>query len=417
MKFKVTGKKRLCGALNVQGAKNSVLPILAACVLCNGEVVLHNCPELSDVDSALKILCHLGLSYKREGSDITIKCGNVQRCSVPSDLMSEMRSSVVFLGPILASCSCALISMPGGCELGPRPIDMHLSALKKLGAKIQDEHGNLSCRVDKRLEGADISLIFPSVGATENAILAASVARGITHIENAAREPEIVDLANFLNKCGAKICGAGSSLITIEGVKKLHSCEYSIMPDRIAAATFLTAGAITRGDITLAHCGCEHIRSILSLFEAAGCDIKCTADEIRLSIDKRPNSMNIIKTMPYPGFPTDAQAPLMSLASICEGSTMFVETIFENRFRHVCELVKMGADIKTEGKVAVVNGVKELKSAAVKCTDLRGGAAVLLSALCAEGESEIYEIAHIDRGYQHIEKDLRALGASVLRVE
>jgi len=417
MKFKVIGGKRLCGDLYVQGAKNSVLPILAACVLCSGQVVLHNCPKLSDVSSALKILEHLGLSFKREGNSIIIDCGNITGCMVPQSLMSEMRSSVVFLGPILAATGCAVISMPGGCELGPRPIDMHLSALKKLGADISDEHGMLKCRVSDRLKGAEISLIFPSVGATENIILAASLARGITHITNAAREPEIIDLANFLNACGARIFGAGSSSITVVGVDKLHGCEYSIMPDRIAAATFLTAAAITKGNITLRGACKEHIISVISLLQQAGCSVKSKNDEISLSLSERPKAMNIIKTLPYPGFPTDAQAPLMSLAAVCEGSTMFVETIFENRFRHVCELTKMGADIKTEGKVAVVNGVKKLKSAAVNCTDLRGGAAVILAALFSDGESEIFGIEHVDRGYQHIEKDFERLGASILRTE
>ena len=417
MKLRVIGGKKLCGSLKVQGAKNSVLPILAACVLCKGEVVLHNCPALSDVDSALKILSHLGLCFERNGEDIIISCNGVKSCEVPSALMSEMRSSVVFLGPILASAGCAVVSMPGGCELGPRPIDMHLSALKKLGAEIKDEYGMLKCTVNKGLKGADIALIFPSVGATENAMLAATLASGTTHITNAAREPEIVDLANFLNACGARVFGAGSSSITVEGVKRLFGCEYSIMPDRIAAATFLTAGAITGGDINLVGAKKEHIISVLSLLEQAGCEIYSSDNEIRLTAKRPLQAMNIIKTLPYPGFPTDAQAPLMSLATVCEGSTMFVETIFENRFRHVCELLKMGADIKTEGKVAVVNGVKMLKSATLNCTDLRGGAAVLLAALSADGESEILEIHHIDRGYSNIEKDFERLGACVLREE
>lgn len=417
MRLRVNGGNRLCGTLKVQGAKNSILPILAACVLVRGEVVLHNCPELSDVGSAVKILEHLGLKCERNGDKIRVMCGGVNCAKVPESLMREMRSSIFFLGPILSSCGRAEISMPGGCELGPRPIDIHIAALKKLGAVIEDERGILNCRVEKRLKGTQIDLWFPSVGATENTILAAALAEGTTVITNAAREPEIADLSDFLNACGAKIYGAGSSKILIEGVKELRGCEYTIMPDRIAAVTFLTAAAITRGEINLKGVKEEHITSSLSLLEVAGCDISPCGEEIYLKCKNRPRAMNLIKTMPYPSFPTDAQAPFMSLASVADGTTMFVETIFENRYRHVCELMRMGADIKTEGKVAVVNGTERLKSADVTCTDLRGGAALLIAALSAEGESSIYSIEHIDRGYQHIEKDLRSLSADVVRIE
>lgn len=417
MKFRINGGKRLNGVLKVQGAKNSILPILAACVLCKGEVVLHNCPKLSDVGSAIEILVHLGLKVEQNGEDIRVLCRGINCCEVPQNLMHQMRSSVVFLGPILAASGCAVISMPGGCELGPRPIDIHISALRRLGAEISDEHGMLRCKAKNGLVGTQIDLLFPSVGATENTMLASTLAKGTTVITNAAREPEIVDLANFLNACGAKIKGAGSSTVVIEGVKELGGCEYSVMPDRIAAATFLTAAAITRGDVTLKGARQEDITSVLALLKQAGCSVSVKSDEIRALCDKRPSAMNIIKTLPYPGFPTDAQAPLMSLAAVCEGTTMFVETIFENRYRHVSELIRMGADIKTEGKVAVVNGVERLKSAAVTCTDLRGGAALFLAALSADGTSDIYSIEHIDRGYQHIEKDFAALSAEVLRTE
>lgn len=417
MKFIVNGGKRLGGILRVQGAKNSILPILSACVLCRGEVVLHNCPELSDVNSAVKILRHLGLRVERNGEDIRVLCQGINCCEVPENLMREMRSSVVFLGAILSASGCAVISMPGGCELGPRPIDIHIAALRRLGAVIEDDYGMLKCRVENKLRGTQIALLFPSVGATENTILASVLAEGTTVITNAAREPEIVDLARFLNACGAKIHGAGSSRIVIEGVGRLGGCEYSIMPDRIAAVTFLTAAAVTQGDITLCGTNEQHITSSLSLLEQAGCDVNIKDDKIRVRCSSRPNPMHIIKTLPYPGFPTDAQAPLMTLAAIADGTTMFVETIFENRYRHVCELVRMGADIKTEGKVAVVNGVGRLKSASVTCTDLRGGAALFLAALSAEGESSIGSIEHIDRGYQHIEKDFQALGAEAVRIE
>lgn len=416
MKFLINGGKRLCGAIDVQGAKNSILPILSACVLCSGEVVLHNCPILSDVTSAINILNHLGIKTEIMGNDIRIQCTCPETCAVPEKLMREMRSSVVFLGAILSRMGCAQISMPGGCELGPRPIDMHLSALKKLGAVINEEGGVLRCSVPEKLRGCEIDLSFPSVGATENIILASSLSSGTTVITNAAREPEIVDLALFLNRCGAKISGMGSSTIVIEGVKKLCGCEYSVMPDRIVSVTFLAAAAATRGDVLLKGARKEDIISVLSLLEEAGCDINIQNDEIRMRSPEKIGAFPIIKTMPYPGFPTDAQAPMMALSTICEGTTMFVETIFENRYRHVDELVKMGANIKTEGKVAVVSGVSRLHGAEVNCTDLRGGAALLIASLSANGQSKLSQINHIDRGYQFVEKELCKLGADVKRI-
>lgn len=417
MCFKVNGGRRISGELLVQGAKNSILPIFAACVLCNGEILLHNCPQLSDVRSAIKILRHLGLTVVSSGSDVTIKCNGITSCEVPSNLMREMRSSVVFLGAILAASGCAKVSMPGGCELGPRPIDMHLSALKRLGAEINDNGGTLSCYAKNGLVGNEISLYFPSVGATENSILASAVAKGTTVITNAAREPEIEDLANFLNACGAKIYGAGTSTITVEGVSRLGACEYTIMPDRIATVTYLAAAAMTGGDITLRNAQKEHITSELALFQQTGCQLIQNENNIRLVSNGKLEPMHIVKTLPYPGFPTDAQAPMMALSCLCRGTTMFVETIFENRFRHIDELKRMGADIKSEGKVAVVTGKPFLNGAAVKCTDLRGGAAMVLAALAARGESEISAIEHIDRGYQHIEKDLCSLGADIVRIK
>ncbi len=417
MKFSVKGGRRLRGEHSVQGAKNSILPILAACVLCRGEVLLHNCPDLSDVLSAIKILEHLGLKTARNGNDIYIMCGDIKSCEVPEQLMREMRSSVVFLGAILSRTGCACVSMPGGCELGPRPIDIHIAALKKLGADIQEEHGELNCSAGTGLVGTHISLWFPSVGATENTILASVLSKGTTVITNAAREPEIVDLARFLNSCGARVRGAGSSTVVVEGVQYLSGCEYSIMPDRIAAVTFLAAAAMTGGELILRGADRDDITSVLCCFEQSGCSLLGNRSTICLKSPQKLKSMNIIKTMPYPGFPTDAQAPMMALAALSEGSTMFVETIFENRYRHVGELLRMGADIKTEGKVAVVNGVERLRSAAVSCTDLRGGAALLLATLSAEGESVLSDIEHIDRGYQHIERDLISLGAEIERLE
>lgn len=416
MKFKINGGRRLSGRIKVQGAKNSILPILSACVLCRGEVVLKNCPELSDVNSALSILNHLGIKSERQEDNIIVYSQPLKTCRVPEKLMREMRSSVVFLGAILASSGCAEISMPGGCELGPRPIDIHISSLKKLGAEITEEGGNLKCSAKNGLRGAQISLIFPSVGATENIILAACLAKGTTVINNAAREPEIVDLANFLNKCGAKIMGAGSDKIIIEGVSRLGACEHSIMPDRIVLVTYLTAAAVTGGKITVTDALKEDALSVLSLLKQSGCELTERGTDITLSAKEALDPMYIVKTMPHPGFPTDAQAPIMTLASLCNGTTMFVETIFENRYRHACELRRMGADIKIDGRVAVVNGVKKLHNACVSCTDLRGGAALLLACLSAEGESILSEIEHIDRGYEKIETTLSSLGAEIIRM-
>lgn len=417
MKFSVSGARRLFGKIRVQGAKNSILPILAATVLCRGEVILHNCPDLSDVVSAINILKHLGLYARREGDTLSIISSGISGCEVPDELMREMRSSSLFLGAILSESGCVRVSMPGGCELGPRPIDMHISALKKLGAVCDEERGDMYFSAPNGLVGTHISLWFPSVGATENTILASVKAKGTTVITNAAREPEIVDLARFLNCCGARIRGAGSGTIVIDGVDRLYACEYRVMPDRIAAVTFLTAAAITRGDVLACDANCEDIMPVLSPLEASGCSIISKNDTIRLKAPENLRCMNIIKTMPHPGFPTDAQAIIMALSTLCEGSTMFVETIFENRFRHVGELLRMGADIKTEGKVAVVNGVSRLHSATVTSTDLRGGAALLLAALSAEGESTLCDIEHIDRGYQHIENELNLLGACVSRIQ
>lgn len=416
MKFKINGGRRLSGKVKAQGAKNSILPILSACVLCRGEVVLKNCPELSDVNSALDILSHLGIKSERQEDNIIVHSQPLKTCRIPEKLMREMRSSVVFLGAILASSGCAEISMPGGCELGPRPIDIHISSLKRLGAEVIEEGGNLKCSAKNGLHGAQISLIFPSVGATENIILASALARGTTVISNAAREPEIVDLANFLNKCGARITGAGSDKIIIEGVTSLENCEHSIMPDRIVLTTYLTAAAVTGGNITVTDALKDDATAVLSLLKQSGCEIIEHGDEITLSAREMMDPLYIVKTMPYPGFPTDAQAPIMTLATLCNGTTMFVETIFENRYRHACELRRMGADIKIDGRVAVVNGVKRLHSACVSCTDLRGGAALLLACLSAEGESTLNKIEHIDRGYEKIEDTLSSLGAEIIRM-
>ncbi len=414
-KLVIDGGKPLYGELRAQGAKNAVLPILAAASMAEGECIIHNCPGLRDVEKTVIILERLGCKVKREGNTVTIDSSVLTGCRIDEELMREMRSSIIFLGAILTACAKAEVGMPGGCPIGLRPIDLHIKSLKKMGVSIAEEHGYLQCRCE-RLKGCDVHLDFPSVGATENIMLAAVKAEGTTTITNAAREPEIYDLACFLNKIGAKVKGAGSSVITIEGVEKLHGTEYAIMPDRIVAQTYLIAALITGGRIRI--CGAEpsHMRAALSLLSEMGAGIKEDETGIELKSSGTLKNVHIIRTMPYPGFPTDIQSPFMALASVAEGTSVFVENIFENRFRHVDELVRMGADIKVEGRSAVVRGVKRLCGANVEAYELRGGAALVLAALSAEGRSTVSGIDYIDRGYEDIEGCLACCGAEICRV-
>lgn len=414
--FIVNGGRRLCGSINVQGSKNSVLPILAATYLANGVSVIHNCPLLSDVESTVKILKNLGCKVTREGKTLTVDSTNAGNFEIPEELMREMRSSVIFLGAILGKTKKAVISTPGGCEIGLRPIDLHLMSMRKLGAVIEEEHGTLMCSAPEGLKGTVITLSFPSVGATENAILAAATAQGTTTLVNAAREPEISDLCDFLNGCGAKIHGGGESLIVIEGVKKLNAAEHTVICDRIAAATYLVAGALTRGDISIKNTVPAHLGTILPVFEEAGCDISVRCREIRLKAPAVIKRIDKIITQPYPGFPTDAQAPVMTLSAVADGTSVIVENIFESRFKHVPELSRMGAKIRTEGRVAVVEGVKKLYGAQVVSPDLRGGCALVLAGLCADGQTTVSEIRHIERGYEDFENNLCILNADVRKV-
>lgn len=412
----VRGGNRLEGELTVQGAKNSVLPILAATLLTRGEVVLLGCPRLRDVDASVRILSSLGCCAHWQGEALVVDTAALNRCEISDILMREMRSSAIFLGAILARCGQADLSYPGGCELGPRPIDLHLSGLRALGASIDEEGGFLHCRAEA-LRGREIVLSLPSVGATENLILAACGAEGSTSISNAAREPEITDLQNFLNACGAKVSGAGSSTVTVEGGLPLHGCTYRVMPDRIVTATYLCAAAAAGGDVRLLGGAEHHLATVTAALREAGCRI--TADQTGLHcVSPGPlRGIRAVRTAPYPGFPTDAQAVLMAALLRSRGATVFQENIFENRYRHVDELARMGADIQVSGRVAVVTGVERLHGAAVRCTDLRGGAALCVAALAAEGESAISEIHHIDRGYEDLARDLRALGGSARRID
>ena len=412
----VVGGKPLFGALRVQGAKNSALPILAAAVLAEGVSVIRNCPKLTDTEAAMHILREIGCRVWQDEDALYVDSTGPIHPVIPGRLMREMRSSVIFLGPLLARCGEARMSAPGGCEIGARPIDLHLSALRSLGAEIDERGGNLDCRAP-RLRGCRIDLSFPSVGATENALLAACLGEGETVITNAAREPEIRDLETFLNSAGASVKGAGSTVIRVRGAEALHGAVHRIMPDRIAASTWLAACAAVGGDIRLYDTEWRDYRPVLRVLQEMGCDLQTGENLVRIRSMGRLKAARPVVTRPYPGFPTDAQPPLMAAALRAEGTTAFHETIFESRFRHIPDLRRMGAEIRTDGRTAVVWGVPKLYGAEVCAPDLRGGAALLIAALGAEGESRISGIKHLDRGYTAIENSLAELGAEIVRKE
>lgn len=412
--FIINGGKRLSGEVSAHGAKNSILPILAATVLCSDECIIKNCPSLSDVNISLEMLKSIGCDYVVEDDVISFSSVNADSSTLPPELTGKMRSSVIFAGALLGRMGEAVIGLPGGCNLGPRPIDMHIDAFRKLGAEVEQCSEILYCRARNGLHGANIDLSVPSVGVTENTILAAVTAKGITVIHNAAREPEICDLADFLNKCGAKILGAGCSTIIIEGKPALHGCEHSVIPDRIETATFLSAAAATGGDVIVKNSCYEHLANILPCFEKAGCEFVCDGDMIRIKAPLRLGSFGIIETSWYPGFATDAQPITAAAAAVADGESAFIENIFSDRFKYADELSKMGADISASERIAVINGTK-LHGASVRATDLRGGAALIVAALSAEGTTNISDIYHIDRGYTNIEKSLSELGADIKR--
>ena len=417
-KLIIKGGNRIEGELALHGAKNAALPLLAATVLIkDGECIIHNCPRLTDVDAALRILSHIGVKCRRDGGTVISDASAIGNCEIPVSLMREMRSSIVFLGSVLGRTGHCRMSYPGGCELGPRPIDLHLAALRSMGAVIEETHGFLDCTAPKGLKGTSVSLSFPSVGATENVMLAAVTASGVTEIEGAAKEPEICDLASFLVLCGADISGAGTDRIIIRGKDKLSGCEYSVMPDRIAAVTYLCCAAVTGGELILTGADITHIGAVVPFLKEMGCRIYSFGrDSIYIKAPERLRAPHTVRTMPYPGFPTDAQAPLMATCTVADGTAVFVENIFDNRYRHVSELLRMGAVIKTEGRVAVVQGVRRLSATDLVSPDLRGGAALVIAALSAEGTSSIGGISHIDRGYESIEKALYSVGADIKRI-
>lgn len=411
-KYIINGGNKLTGEISIQGAKNSVLPILAATVISGKTSTIYNIPRLRDVDMMTKLLTSLGAKVVLDDNVINIDSSGVNNISLPEELVREMRSSIILMGAMLARFGEVKIAFPGGCEIGPRPIDLHLKSLRQMGAIIEESHGFLDCKT-AGLKGCDIQLDYPSVGATENIILAAITAEGVTTIRNAAREPELIDLQNYLNEAGAKVIGAGTSIVIIEGVKNLKSCIHRIIPDRIVAGTYMTAAAITRGEVVIKNIITDHLLSIIAKLKEAGVIIYANGSSLKVIGPNKLYALEMLQTLPYPGFPTDMQAQFMTLLSIANGTSIVNETIFENRFKHAEELTRMGASIKTFGKVAVIKGVKELTGAKVSAKDLRGGAALVLAGLVAQGTTEIENIYHICRGYENMESNLIKLGVDI----
>ena len=405
----------LRGTVRIDGAKNAVLPIIAATLLAEGKSVLKGVPNLRDVHVISDLLRHLGAEVTYEGTTLTVDASNITTCEAPYELVRKMRASFLVMGPLLARFNHTKISMPGGCAIGTRPIDLHLKGFKSLGAEVEMDHGFVEAKTEK-LTGNKLYLDFPSVGATENIMMAAALAEGTTIIENAAEEPEIVDLANFLNEMGANVKGAGTNTIKIKGVESLKGAEHTVIPDRIEAATYMVAAAMTKGDITVENVLMEHLKPIIAKLRETGCEIIEMENAVRVIGPEVLKPIDI-KTLPHPGFPTDVQAQFMAMLTIANGTAVVIETVFENRFMHVAEFNRMGADIKIEGRSAIVNGVDKLYGAKVNATDLRAGAALILCGLIAEGETQIGEIYHIQRGYVDIDKKIRALGGNIEIVE
>lgn len=416
-RYIINGGHRIYGRTKIQGSKNSVLPILAATVLVKGTSVITNCPEISDVEATIKILRHLGCKVTREKNTVIVDSSVVEKSDIPDDLMREMRSSVVFLGAIIGRTGKASLSTPGGCEIGLRPIDLHLDSIQRFGVNIHEEYAKIEFEAVKPLEGVNIALSFPSVGATENIILTACTAKGTTVITNAAREPEISDLADFLNSCGARISGTGEGTIIIEGVSELHPVQYKVIPDRIVAATYMAAAAMTHGKIILSGVVPAHISPVMPVFEEAGCDISISSDGLTLTAPPYLKSVKTIRTMPYPGFPTDMQAQIMAMTTVCHGTSVVIETIFESRYKHVSELLRFGAKIRVDGRMAVVEGVNTLTGASVIASDLRGGAALVLAGLAAQGTTVVDDIKYILRGYENMSGVLSSLGCDIVKEE
>lgn len=414
--YKIKGGKKLQGKVTISGAKNAALPIIVASLLTKGETILNNVPDLKDIRTIIKVIEYLGAKteFNSEKNKLKVITGDLKNAEVPYDLVKTMRASVYVMGPLLARTNKAEVSLPGGCAIGERPVDIHLSGFEAMGAEIEIEHGNIKANA-KSFEGAVFKMRNVSVGATANLMMGATLAKGKTVLENCAMEPDIVDLGNFLIKMGAKITGLGTETIEIQGVKSLKPVTYSIMPDRIEAGTFLIAGAITKGDVTITRVVPDHLHSLINILQEMNFTIETGIDWVRVMPSKK-NAGVSIRTLPYPGFPTDLQAPIMALSTVIPGISVIVETIFENRYTHVGELRRMGADIVIEGNVAIIKGVKRLSAAPVMMSDLRAGAALVCAALQAQGVTEIRRIYHSDRGYEKFGEKLISLGAQVQRI-
>lgn len=413
-KIIVQGGTPLVGTITVSGAKNAVLPIIVASLLSEGHCRIQDVPQLADVETICDVLGDLGAEVSlTEKNIIDIDCSNIRKCEAPYDYVRKMRASVLVMGPLLGRLGKAKVPMPGGCAIGTRPIDLHLKGFEAMGVRFSMDHGCIVGEASK-LVGARIYLDYPSVGATENILMAAALAEGITVIENAAEEPEIVDLANFINSMGGKVRGAGTKIIKIEGVKSLGSTNHTTIPDRIEAGSFMVAAAITGGDLLLENVIIDHLKPVIAKLVEAGVDIEEEGNGIRIRANGPIRAVDL-KTLPYPGFPTDMQAQFMALMSVAQGTSIISETVFENRFMHAEELRRMGADIKTDGRSAVIEGVSTLTGAPVKASDLRAGAALIIAGLAAEGETEITNIYHIDRGYDGIVEKLVGVGAKIRR--
>ncbi|MBS0184075.1 MAG: UDP-N-acetylglucosamine 1-carboxyvinyltransferase [Nitrospira sp.] len=409
----INGGNRLSGEVCISGAKNSALPILASTILGGGECAITNVPRVVDVLTMGKLLGILGAKVSHEGNHAVIQVDVIASTEAPYDLVKTMRASVLVLGPLVARWGEAKVSLPGGCAIGSRPVNLHLAGLSKLGADISIEHGYITAKA-KRLRGARIYCDTPTVTGTENLMMAASLAEGVTMLENAAKEPEIVDLADFLAKRGARIHGAGTDVITIEGVRELHGGDHEVIPDRIEAGTYLAAGAMTHGDVTATHCRPSHLEAVLMKLREAGADVQEEKDTVRLTMPDKLKGTDV-RTLPFPGFPTDMQAQMVALMSLAEGTSVITETVFESRFMHVEELRRMGADIRVEGNRLIVTGCKKLTGAPVMASDLRASAGLIVAGLAAEGVTQVQRVYHLDRGYERIEEKLRALGADVRR--
>ena len=414
--FKITGGTPLNGEVAISGAKNSALPILMATLLSETPIIIANVPRLNDIETTVKLLTQLGATVTwQDENTLEIDAGNVDQHKASYDLVKTMRASILVLGPLLARFGKAEVSLPGGCAIGARPVNLHIHGLKLMGADIDVENGYIIARNNGRLKGATIFMDVVSVTGTENLMMAAALADGTTYIENAAREPEIVDLANCLNAMGADVSGAGTATLTIKGVPTLEGKQYSVMPDRIETGTFLVAAAVTQGKVKCTNTDPKALDAVLSKLQEAGASITTGDNWIELSMDKRPRAVNI-KTAPHPAFPTDMQAQFVTLNAIAEGASTTTETIFENRFMHVPELQRMGADIALEGNTAMTKGVEQLTGAQVMATDLRASASLVIAGLVATTETQVDRIYHIDRGYQNIEGKLQGLGANIVRV-